>query len=195
MNSKRARRLLRVMAVSLGLATFLVVAQPAQAFTPASSRCPGPASFSKTAAYSDMWGNAVLQVTGPTVYRSSCSSGTQIVRVIYRLYRLNNNGTYVQDRAVWGDGGQNGRSLGPGGSYKFLNWNPSVMSNQAYGVTIFIEWWNTTGTQLGTYTAWYNQQGDFSCETRSGCHRWQHPTLGAGAMVCGPCYDPTYLIT
>jgi hypothetical protein len=138
MDSKKARKVFRGVAVGLAFASVLVLAQPAGAVTTRTTGCPGAVSLTQTTAYYDMWGMPVVLAAGPRVYRSNCSTGTQIVRVTYRLYRFENQ-TWREDRAVWGDGNQNGITLYPNTSYRFSNWGPSVTLNTAYAVTVFIE--------------------------------------------------------
>ncbi len=200
MDSKKARKVLRGSVVGLAFASVLVLAQPAEAVSKApsvagtSTGCPGGVSLTQTSGYRDMWGNVVVQTAGPTVYRSPCFSGTQNVRVTHRLYRFQNGG-WREDRAVWGDGGQYGINLPVNTSFRFSSWGPSLLQNTAYTITVFVEWRTSTGQPLGTYAGWFNSQGDYYCQLNNGCHRWQHPTLGAGVMICGPCYETTYLIT
>lgn len=106
--------------------------------------------------------------SGPLVYRSPATTGTQLIAVSYQLQRYNSS------TLRWENFGQQthqsylyaGRSSIQMPRVEFL---PHTGSGY-FKVLIAVGWGNSDGTQtFGTRHLDYNQWGDYACNTRFKC--------------------------
>jgi hypothetical protein len=99
--------------------------------------------------------------TGPVVYRSPATTGTQNIAVGYQLYRWNGSSWVLQNTRIYH------RTLSAGYSWIQMP-RPDFLPNSGgyFRVVTGVSWANSSGQNLGSKTLDYNQSGDYRCNTR-----------------------------
>lgn len=138
----------------------MLAASPASASTYVTSGQPGASYVYRTGGNTYI-GLAYINSNSVIGYRSSASTGTQLVTIRFRVWRLQWGWQLYRDLSTT-------YTVYPGQYVNFPGWNVEGLPN-TYSTDITITWRTATGSFLGSAYRDFIDFSDYECWVYSGC--------------------------